>query len=179
MKFLEYTIKELYRQYGNSMQDLTLVLPTRRAGLFAKDWLGRLIGNCTVFAPECTTISDLFDSLCPLKAAEELKTVCLLYNIYKAHVETNLSLDAFYGWGRQLIADFNNADKCADGITAEGILRNTMEARHFDESNIDKEVRERIVHLFRQSGVSVPDSEKVCARITRPCGERFRTSIVT
>ncbi len=160
MKFLEYTIKELYCQYGNSMQDLTLVLPTRRAGLFAKDWLGRLIGNSPVFAPECTTISDLFDSLCPLKAAEELKTVCLLYNIYKAHVETNLSLDAFYGWGRQLIADFNNADKCADGITAEGILRNTMEARHFDESNIDKEVRERIVHLFRQSGVSVPDSEK-------------------
>ena len=70
MKFLEYTINDLYSRYGDNMQDLTLVLPTRRAGLFAKEWLGRLAGNRPVFTPECTKISDLFDSLCPLKAAE-------------------------------------------------------------------------------------------------------------
>lgn len=160
MKFLEYTIKDLYQRYKNRMQDLTLVLPTRRAGLFAKECLGELAGNRPACAPECTTISDLFDSLCPLKAADEVKTVCLLYNIYKVQVKTTLSLDAFYGWGRQLIADFNNIDKCAAaGITAEDILRNSMEAHHFDESNLDAEVKERIVGLFRASGVSVADEE--------------------
>ena len=159
MKFLEYTISELYGRFEDRMQDLTLVLPTRRAGIFAKDYLGTLAGNRPVCAPECTTISDLFDSLCPLKAADEVKTVCLLYNIYKVQVKTELTLDAFYGWGRQLIADFNNIDKCAVGITAEGILRNSMEARRFDESNIDAEVKERIVGLFRGTGVPVVDDE--------------------
>ena len=142
------------------MQDLTLVLSTRRAGIFAKDYLGVLAGNRAVCAPECTTISDLFDSLCPLKSADEVKSVCLLYNIYKVQVKTTLSLDAFYGWGRQLIADFNNIDKCAVGITAEGILRHSMEARRFDESNIDAEVKERIVGLFRDTGVTVADDDE-------------------
>ncbi len=161
MKFLEYTINDLYSRYGDNMQDLTLVLPTRRAGLFAKEWLGRLAGNRPVFTPECTTISDLFDSLCPLKTADELQTVCLLYRIYTKHVETKLSLDAFYGWGRQLIADFNNVDKCADGTTSSAaILSHSKEAHHFDEVKIDEEVRKRIIGLVRESGMSVPDGEE-------------------
>ena len=170
MKFLEYIVGDLYGKYPDRMQDLTLVLPTRRAGLFVKDYLGRLVAGRPVCAPQCTTITDLFDSLCPLKPADEVQAVCMLYNIYNNKVGDlfvkagdmggPLTLDAFYGWGRQLIADFNNIEKGANDSLPMDILRSSKEALHFSESNIDPEVRARIEDLLlgeRQASAAETD----------------------
>ena len=167
MKFLEYVIGELYDRYGANMQSLTVVLPTRRAGLFAKDYLGRLAGSRPVFAPQCITIGDLFDRLCPLKAADEIKSVCELYYIYNKVVARQpeaqgvkpLTLDAFYGWGRQLITDFDNIEKGADGGLVEEILRNSKDARHFEESILDPEVAERLKSLLKVAEAPAAESD--------------------
>lgn len=178
--FLDFVAGDLYKEYPGGLQDVIVVLPTRRAGAFFKQSLGRLIaGDKPYCAPECTTLSDLTDRLCPFRKADEIETVCLLYKIYKEKIhytfhETSntdnktsdtenskeLTLDAFYGWGRQLIEDFNNIDKSYDGInSSESILENSKDARHFDVSKIDCDVRIRIKNLIEDlKGANKPDT---------------------
>lgn len=150
MKFLEFVVSDLYKDFPQGMQNIIVVLPTRRAGAFLRQALGGIIGNRPYYSPLCTTISDLVDYLCPYHKAEDIEVVCMLYNIYRKRIpQSNITLDAFYGWGRQLIEDFNNVDNAYDANSSDNILRNAMEARHFDETNIDKDVRERILGLIR------------------------------
>ncbi|MCH5178870.1 MAG: PD-(D/E)XK nuclease family protein [Prevotellaceae bacterium] len=149
MKFLEYVVNDLFTRFNGDFQDVVFVLPTRRAGIFVRDYLGELATERPIYAPQCITIADLFERLCSLRPADEIKSTCLLYRIFSENYKTTLTLDAFYGWGRQLIADFNNIEKGAEEYSVHKMLQNSMEARHFDESKLDKEVKERLRGLFR------------------------------
>lgn len=164
MKFLEYVVNDLTCRFDGKFQDVVVVLPTRRAGIFVRDYIGKLLDDRPSLMPQCTTIIDLIDDLCPLGVADEIKATCLLHKIFCNGETADLTLDAFYGWGRQLIADFNNIEKGAGEYTVESILQNSMEARHFDESKIDEQVRERIRGLFRN--IDLPQGDDASFRQT-------------
>ena len=158
MKFLEFVTRDLYERFGGELYRVTVVLPTRRAGVFVKDYLAELSADVPMWTPQCTTISDFFDSLCPLKPTDEIQAVCELYKI----CGKGLSLDAFYGWGRQLITDFNNIDRSFNGMPVDNILRNAMEAHNFDVSLVDAEVKSRIEGLMRgQHAESRAESDSI------------------
>ncbi len=155
MEFLKFVIEDLYKRFDGHLENVTVVLPTRRASLFVKKYLAEQVGDKPICAPECTTMTDLFDTLCPLKPADEIKTVCLLYDIYKQKMSNisipghQLTLDNFYSWGRQLISDFNNIDKNYIDSNGTDILKISAEAHEFDKDNLDPEVKERIRNLMR------------------------------
>lgn len=142
--------------FQGDLSNVIVVLPTRRAGAFLKQALGSIAHaqNGTdrdkpICAPQVTTINDLIDSLCPYRKADEIEVVCLLHTVYQHFIPNHsLSIDAFYGWGRQLIADFNNVDKSYDIISKENILEFAKDARKFDNVNIDAEVKARICQLL-------------------------------
>ncbi len=154
MEFLKFVVDDLYTKFNGQLENVTVVLPTRRAGLFVKKYLAERAKGKPVCAPECTTITDLFDSLCPLKPADEIKAVCQLYEIYKdktagiSHSGATLTLDKFYSWGRQLIADFNNVDKNCVDSDGKDIFRHSSEARKYDKDILDEEVKERLKSLL-------------------------------
>ena len=145
--------------FKGDLSNVIVVLPTRRAGAFLKQALGSIAHaqNGTdrdkpICAPQVTTINDLIDSLCPYRKADEIEVVCLLYTVYKHFIPNHsLYIDAFYGWGRQLIADFNNVDKSYDIISKENILEFAKDARKFDQVNIDPEVKARICQLLHMT----------------------------
>ncbi|MDY3063200.1 MAG: PD-(D/E)XK nuclease family protein [Bacteroidaceae bacterium] len=155
MEFLKYVVKDLYGRFNGNLGDLTIVLPTRRAGLFIRKYLAEMVKDKPLFVPRCITISDLFDSLCSFKPVDEVKAVCVLYDVYCEQMldvpnfDRTMSPDAFYGWGKQLIADFNNADKNFPGLSPIELFKLSSEAREFDNPNIDPEVRDRIMSLLR------------------------------
>lgn len=155
MEFLRFVVNDLYKKFEGQLENVTVVLPTRRAALFIRKYLAELAGDKPVCAPQCTTITDMFDSLCALRSVDEIKAVCLLYEIYKQKTEhictanPTLTLDCFYSWGRQLIADFDNVDKNYIDSTGEEIFRSSAEAHEFDKDNLDNEVKVRIMNLVR------------------------------
>lgn len=161
MEFLKFVVGDLYKRFNGHLENVTVVLPTRRAGLFVKKYFAELVSDKPACAPSCTTITDLFDSLCVLKPVDEIKAVCMLYDIYKRQTEQvctanrTLTLDCFYSWGRQLIADFDNVDKNHMDSRGEDIFRSSAEAHEFDKDNLDKEVKERIKSLVRGSAGGV------------------------
>ena len=116
MQFLKYVAEDLRRKYQNDLSRVCVVFPNKRAGIFFDDYLlqsGDEAG--AVWSPQYLTIQELFDLLSDVQSVDEIKAVCLLYEIYRSKMreeeKENISLDYFYGWGRQLLTDFSDVDR--------------------------------------------------------------------
>lgn len=150
--FLQDTAQAVVAAHGwRDMRDITVVFPTRRAGLVWKNELKEMqtLGHrAAIFLPEITTLSELFDSLSPLYGEEELPMICRLYHIYKEVTGEQVPLDIFYGWGRQLLADFDNIDKSMPPSQVKAFFDNTIEAKELEDVQLDEEVRQRLQELL-------------------------------
>lgn len=124
MEFLNLVAENLCSRFGSNLGRVALVFPNKRAGLFFNDILLSHVERSgfgkTVWAPAYMTISELFDKLSDRRPVQEMKAVCVLYQIYKSCMGSTvtdasgktyeMTLDYFYGWGRQLLSDFSDMD---------------------------------------------------------------------
>lgn len=147
----------------------TLVLPSHRAGLVLKEELLRLQQERhaqAVWAPQVQTLTQLQDSLSPLYAEDELMTVMRLYKLYLASSAVPSStepmpLDIFYGWGRQMIADFTNIDASMHSGEVPNFFENTIAAHELSLWQLDPEVEERLRSLMGAQTVVSDDEQSV------------------
>jgi hypothetical protein len=136
------------------LQHTTLVLPSHRAGLVLKDELLRLQQEQhaqAVWAPQVQTLPQLQDALSPLYPEDELFSVVRLYKLYRASMpdgEEPMPLDLFYGWGRQMIADFTNVDASMPAAEVPNFFDNTIAAHELSQWQLDEEVETRLRALF-------------------------------
>lgn len=159
--FLEQVAHELLQRFGwQGLQDVALVFPMHRAGIMMREELRRQMvadGQTACWAPEMFTLSDLFDSLCPLGKEEELFSVVRLYRLYRQHVpDAQMEIDHFYGWGRQLLADFTNI---CEGLRDEDIpafFRNALSLNKLDAYQLDEEVHQRLLDLLYKGHAKTP-----------------------
>ena len=161
--FLKQTAKSIVEQIGwANLNRATLVLPTHRAGITLKDEILRIQqaeNQKAVYAPRVTTISQLFDELSPLYAEDELMTIVRLYKLYAQRAGNDvMPLDMFYGWGRQMIADFTNVDASMSAEEVPNFFSNAIAATELEQLQIDDEVRGRLEQLFNQKKYDDPDS---------------------
>ena len=154
--FLQQTAQDIVNHYSwEGLRDVTLVFPSRRAGLVLKNELKQLQRAdhpAPVFLPTITTLSELFDTLSPLQEEDELRLICRLFCIYKEVTGEQITLDLFYGWGRQIISDFNNIDKAVPQNEVKAFFENTIAARELEQVKLDEETTARLKDLLRQSG---------------------------
>ena len=107
--FLKNTAKEILEQYA-SMENLVIVLPNRRAGLFFTQHLGTLIDQ-PIWMPEVKTIEDVFYQFAGQRPADNLTLIFELYKVYQSLNATAESFDKFYFWGEMILKDFNDVDQ--------------------------------------------------------------------
>ena len=169
--FLRQTAESILDQIEwKQLSRTTLVLPSHRAGLVLKDELLRLQQERhaqAVWAPQVRTLNQLQDELSPLYAEDELFSIVRLYWIYRSteHRTQNtdlMSLDLFYGWGRQMIADFTNVDASMPAEEVPNFFENTIAAHELERWQLDPETEERLKGLMgeRMSGLGDRDSVK-------------------
>ena len=132
----------------------TLVLPSHRAGLVLKDELLRLQQERqaqAVWAPQVQTLTQLQDALSPLYAEDELMTIVRLYKHYRRLNEGDsdlMPLDMFYGWGRQMLADFTNVDASMPQAEVQNFFENTVAAHELADWHLDPDTEERLRALL-------------------------------
>ena len=151
--FLQHTAKSIIEQLNwQQLRHTTLVLPSHRAGLVLKNELLRLQKEQhqkAVWAPDVKTLQQLQDQLSPLYAEDELFTIVRLYRHYQQVTEGEpMSLDVFYMWGRQMLADFTNIDASMHAAEVPNFFDNTIAARELGRWELDDEVRERLKALI-------------------------------
>lgn len=173
MQFLQYVADDIRKKFKNDLSRVAVVFPNKRASLFFNECLLPYGEVSPIWAPRYMTISELFDRLSPMKVADEIKSVCLLYGIYKeemrgvdSHVnsEGDLSLDFFYGWGTQLLTDFSNIDRSM--VNAEELFDSWSAAKQLER--MSEEERERLrpfVETFKAQGRLKDDFEQLWERL--------------
>ncbi|MGD9978322.1 MAG: PD-(D/E)XK nuclease family protein [Bacteroidales bacterium] len=108
--FLSLVAKHLYEFYGNSISDITLVFPNRRASLFFTRYLAEQLNGPT-WQPQVTTINNLMFGIAGLKSADPLLLNLKLYRQYLNVTGNQESFDDFHFWGNVMISDFDQVDK--------------------------------------------------------------------
>ncbi len=109
MDFLEKVAYRLREHHGEEMEKQTVVLPSRRAGL----WLARALAGMNdkpSWAPSMLTVSDLFRSFTSLIPADTETQIFELYRVSRNLFGEEISFDDFWPWGEVIINDFNDID---------------------------------------------------------------------
>ena len=136
----------------------TFVLPSQRAGLVLKEELLRLQQEAhaqAVWAPRVKTLTQLQDELSPLYPEDELFTVVRLYRLYKSLSKGDIMpLDMFYGWGRQMVADFSNIDAAMSQEEVPHFFANSIAAHELEQWKLDPDTESRLKALINPGSYS-------------------------
>ncbi len=109
--FLEEILKTLQQEHKD-ISSLTLILPSKRAGGFLKNYL-RQSAKKTFFAPKIISIEEFIEELSDLKIVD---TTELLFKSYEVYLKTDAiqekdSFEVYTSWATTLLADFNEIDR--------------------------------------------------------------------
>lgn len=107
--FLHLLAKDLIQKYSD-FENLTIIFPNKRAGLFLAEEISRYIEK-PVWMPRITTLYDFIQTQTKLQKAEELPLIIKLYKAYLQVTGSEERFDDFYFWGSMLLNDFNDIDK--------------------------------------------------------------------
>jgi hypothetical protein len=108
--------KDLVARCGNRLADVTVVFPSRRARLFFNNYLYREVGS-PLWAPQYTTIEELFESHSAYRNADIIQLTGDLYQSYmevynaQSEIPSTETLDEFFFFGEILLNDFDDIDK--------------------------------------------------------------------
>ena len=156
--FLQQTARSIIESMDwKQLSRTTLVLPSHRAGLVLKEELLRLQQESqakAVWAPQVRTLTQLQDELSPLYEEDELFTIVRLYKLYRQAATDPMPLDLFYGWGRQMIADFTNIDASMPADEVPNFFDNTIAAHELEQWQLDPETETRLKSLINPSASS-------------------------
>ncbi len=109
-RFLEACATYLSEQRRGNFDGLCLVFPNRRAALFFRAYLMKLL-KVPVIGPAMTTINEWVMSFSGLLPGEPLGLVATLYETWLEQTGREEPFDEFYYWGEVILSDFDDIDK--------------------------------------------------------------------
>lgn len=108
--FIEDVVDKVWTQY-DAIEQLTFILPSKRAGSFLKKVLSKKVGK-TMFAPNIYSIEEFIENVSKLSYATTTEQIFELYTAYLQTGEFEKdSFDAFLTWGQTLLQDYNEIDR--------------------------------------------------------------------
>jgi RecB family exonuclease len=133
--FLDKLAKHLYSTHGNNFSRICLVFPSRRAGLFFKQYVSRIIDK-PIWLPDIYALEDFVVHKSGLTLSDPLDLIARLYKVYKSiEKDKAQSFPEFISWGNMLLGDFDEIDEyMADG---EKVFRNLNEIKAMKHWNPD------------------------------------------
>ena len=115
--FLENITDEILKKYKDNISELCFVFPSRRAGLYFKNILGKKL-DTPVWSPLVLSIEDFINELSGFENVGKLKLLFELYSVYNEvkseysevtdedSEEKTESFDNFYTWGGNALKGF-------------------------------------------------------------------------
>ena len=133
--FLEDIAFKLIEKYPKNMDEIAVVIPSKRAILFLKDYLSKKI-NDPIFLPRFFSIEDFIEMVSGLKI---LDNVSLQFYLYQSYLKDPLakkdSFDEFLSWSNILLHDFNEVDRSM--VDAELIFSNLKDVKELEDWNVE------------------------------------------
>ena len=133
--FLKSVAKQLIEKHQFNFEDVTVILPSKRAGLFLKKYLSEEITQ-TFWAPKTITIDEWIKEYCPLQVIDNTRLTFELYEVHKKiEKEEAESFNDFAKWSSITLADFNEIDKYL--VDKSQLFINLKNVKELENWNID------------------------------------------
>jgi hypothetical protein len=108
--FLENVAEELYADLGNKIADARIILPSRRACMYFKIHLAKIIDR-NIFCPYIRSFEDFVYETADVELEDPITLLFDLYQSYQQFDKKEQSLEYFTPLGLTLLKDFNLIDK--------------------------------------------------------------------
>ncbi len=131
MNFLEELAQTIFDQYEGKLQQLKIVFPNRRAGLFFQSYLSKLASK-PIWSPTIFSMEDFVSSLTDKTLADQITLVFELYRSFSRFQSKEEGFDKFYYWGEMLLRDFDDVDKYM--VNAEHLFKGVKSQKELDEA---------------------------------------------
>ena len=147
--FLEVIAERLLNKFPESMENIAVVLPSKRSVVFLKSYLSKRISK-PIFLPQFFSIEEFIENLSNLKVLDNLSLQFYLYQSYLQNPPSQAdSFDKFMNWSSMLLHDFNEVD------------RNLVDAQHiFTNLKNVKELENWILEEWSFSESELTDSQE-------------------
>jgi CRISPR/Cas system-associated exonuclease Cas4 (RecB family) len=155
--FLKLVADDVYKKFNGHLEDVAVVFPNKRAGLFFNRYLLESSNNAPLWCPKYLTVDELFQANSDLAIGDPILLVSKLYKAYidsmchngsNEYEKSAESLDSFYYWGEMLIKDFDDVDKHL--ANAAQLFANIKELREIGtaKETLNEEQKKSIAQFF-------------------------------
>lgn len=143
-------LRQVARHYyeGHQIEHCCFVFPNRRSLVFFRKYLGGLVRERPLLAPEMYTINDFFYKVYDVHATDKLHLLLELYNCYRELNPEAEPLDEFIFWGDVMLSDFDDIDKYL--VDARGLFRNVSDFKQIQDTYeyLSENQEEAIAHFL-------------------------------
>ncbi|MEM9829521.1 MAG: PD-(D/E)XK nuclease family protein [Bacteroidota bacterium] len=157
--FLEEVSQSILEKYGSNLEQLTVVFPNRRAGLFFQHTLARQVQE-SGWAPQIVTFEEFVTEVSGLRTPDHLTLLFHLYQVFTRESKSTETFDHFYFWGDLLLSDFDAIDKAL--VKTADLFANLKDLKEL-EVNYDyltDEQRHAITRFWKNFQHGEPTSSK-------------------
>lgn len=167
--FLNYLADHISEKYGDSLKEITVVFPSRRAGLFFKNIL-REKAKKVNWVPEVISIMDFISKYSGIKIENNLVLNFTLYEIYKKYFHSE-EFDKYYHWGNIIINDFDTIDKYL--AESDKIFRDITNIKEIEE-RFPVELSEEYINFWKNLKSDETEEKKEFRQIWKNLGLIYR-----
>ena len=133
--FLEIIADRLLLKFPVNMDNVAVVLPSKRSVVFFKYYLSKKIVK-PIFLPQFFSIEEFIEDISGLKVIDN---VSLQFQLYKSYLRSSVkkkdSFNEFLNWSSILVHDFNDID--TNMVNARFLYSNLKNVKEFDNWNVE------------------------------------------
>jgi hypothetical protein len=110
--FLHKLAQEILRSHSNTLLDLVVILPNKRAKVFLLAELKKSVSD-NIFGPNIISIEDFIQDIAGIRSIDSVELLFEFYNVYLSVTEKDQqeSFESFANWAKTLLQDFNEIDR--------------------------------------------------------------------
>lgn len=133
--FLKKIADRLLQKFPDSMENVSIVLPSKRAIVFFKYYLSKKIEK-PIFLPEFFSIEEFTEKLSGLQVLDNISLQFRLYQTYlKYPPKKKDTFDDFLKWSNVLLHDFNEIDR--NLVDAQEIYTNLRDVKELEDWSVE------------------------------------------
>ena len=142
--FLNQLAQEVLKSNSNTLSELTIVLPNKRAKVFLLEELKLLVLN-NVFAPEIISIEEFIQEISGIRSVDSVELLFEFYEVYLAITDKDKqeSFENFANWAKTLLQDFNEIDRYL--LEPNKILKYLEDIKEIEHWSVDVDKRTNLI----------------------------------
>lgn len=147
--FLEKLVTTIVSEYKDSIDDLNIILPNKRAKVFLLDEIRKQVEN-SVFSPNILSVEELIQDISGLRSIDNIELLFEFYEVYLSSEkkEDQQSFEQFSTWAKIAIQDFNEIDRYL--LNPDDVFQYLSEVKALERWKVNAEEKTELVdkHLF-------------------------------